>query len=158
MKLLPLPKIMRFRGIVAAFVIFSSLWSCQDINKPPPNSLEIRGQALRKDIDAAYRKLVKADIRIQGANISETFVLHIPVGTSFDDAETILKAAGFFVSRRPNESDLFNNDGYTIHANINPYVQHLVSRDILFVQLISAKKYEFKTVQRVRAVLSELSL
>lgn len=135
---------------------FGSLLGCQGSQ----NSLEIRGQALRKNIDAAYSKLVASGVSVQGVNISDTVLLHIPPGTSFEDAEAILKAAGFEIAPPPTEQDMFKfiNHGYAIQASINPYVQHLISRDILFAQLISEKKYEFKTVQRVRAVFSYLSL
>jgi hypothetical protein len=139
---------------------FGGLVGCQGSDKTPPSPLEIRGQALRKDIDKAYRKLSASGVSLQGANISETFVLHIPPGTSFEEAEAILKGAGFEISPPPTEQDQpkYINHGYAIHASINPYVQHLISRDLLFVQLISEKKYEFRTVQRIRAVFSELSL
>lgn len=66
--------------------------------------LEQRGKQLRSAIEQAYKKLVDArSLKPMGGNdITEVVVQYIPVGTSFDDAESILRSAGFKVEPRPS--------------------------------------------------------
>jgi hypothetical protein len=68
------------------------------------SSLEQRGKQLRAAIEQAYKNLVdtKTLSSKRGNNITEVVVQYIPVGTSFDDAEQILRNAGFKVYPRPN--------------------------------------------------------
>ena len=64
------------------------------------NELEHRGKELRKAIDDAYEKLADAEA-LRGKNtITDVVIKYIPIGTSFDDAEAILRAAGFKVEER----------------------------------------------------------
>ncbi|NIF39486.1 hypothetical protein F3J14_00910 [Burkholderia sp. Tr-862] len=70
----------------------------------PRQDLEIRGKRFRTEIDKAYQKLPKSgptqEIEEAG-DITWLAVRYIPVGSSFDDAEVILRAAGFSVRPRP---------------------------------------------------------
>jgi hypothetical protein len=64
--------------------------------------LRQRGKALRNEIGSVYKTL-KAEQKItgRGTDIDDLVMKYIPLGSSFDDAEEILRSAGFRVSRRP---------------------------------------------------------
>jgi hypothetical protein len=65
-----------------------------------PDSTASRGQQLRAAIDQRYRGVSDAHaITGDGVQITDIVLKYIPVGTPFRDAEAILMAAGFIVSR-----------------------------------------------------------
>lgn len=65
-------------------------------------SLEQRGKQLRAAIEEEYQRLerLKALTPQRGGNIGELVSRYIPLGASFDDAEEILRNAGFDVGAR----------------------------------------------------------
>jgi hypothetical protein len=83
--------------------------------------LHQRGKALRNEIGSVYKTL-RAEKKITGArgtDISDPVRKHIPPGTSFDDAEEILRSAGFTVSSRPPSDTTSNRpDRYRVGANL----------------------------------------
>jgi hypothetical protein len=73
-------------------------------NTTNATDLKARGQQLRAEIDALYhgRKPHK-EVHYNdpnGLDISDTVIKYLPIGISFDDAESILRFAGFKVSRK----------------------------------------------------------
>jgi hypothetical protein len=68
----------------------------------PSVSLEQLGKQLREAIEQEYQRLddAKALTPRSGGNIGELVRKYIPIGTSFDDAEQILRGAGFKVGPR----------------------------------------------------------
>lgn len=68
------------------------------------DSLGQRGKQLRAAIEQTYKELVDAKaLNPRGGNdITEIVVRYIPVGMTFDDAEQILRNAGFKVEPRPS--------------------------------------------------------
>jgi|SRR5437867_1725526 len=68
------------------------------------DDLDRRGKQLRAEIESAYKELKSANkLRggIKGNDIDEIVLKYVPIGTSFDDAENILRHAGFKVYPRP---------------------------------------------------------
>jgi len=81
-----------------------------------PNELVQRGKELRNEIDSVYQTL-KAEKKLsgRGTDISDRVRKYIPPGTSFDDAEEILRSAGFDVSSRPSSNTTDNRpDRYSV--------------------------------------------
>ena len=72
-----------------------------------PGELAQRGKKLRLAIDQAYQKLATAKaIKNDGTSISRTVESFIPKGTPLEDAQTILRAAGFAIQpRAPNSPE-----------------------------------------------------
>jgi hypothetical protein len=85
------------------------------------NELVQRGKELRNEIDSVYKTL-KVEKKItggRGTDISDGVRKYIPPGTSFDDAEEILRAAGFDVSSRPLSDTMSNApDRYSVGADL----------------------------------------
>jgi hypothetical protein len=68
------------------------------------DELQHRGKDLRHAIDETYRKLNESNtLKTMGNGrneITDVITKYIPIGENFDDAEVILKAAGFNVGPR----------------------------------------------------------
>ena len=63
-----------------------------------PNELVQRGKELRNEIDSVYQTLkTEKKLSGRGTDISDHVRKYIPPGSSFDDAEEILRSAGFSV-------------------------------------------------------------
>ncbi|WP_041492830.1 hypothetical protein [Burkholderia lata] len=70
----------------------------------PRQDLEVLGKRFRIEIDKAYQKVPKSGSTQEidkAGDITWLAVRYIPLGSSFDDAEIILRAAGFAVGARP---------------------------------------------------------
>jgi hypothetical protein len=84
------------------------------------NELQQRGKELRNEIDSVYETL-KAEKKLtgRGTDISDRVRKYIPPGSSFDDAEEILRSAGFDVSPRPPSDTTSNRpDRYSVGADL----------------------------------------
>ena len=114
---------------------------------------------LRTDISNAYEEL-KANGRlsgsIEGNDISSVVVNRLPIGTSFANAETILRSAGFEVSARPGEKVKGNrSDRFAVYATssrlINPSIFGIKNEVTVMIFPNSPKYYE--TVQSLKAYI-----
>lgn len=155
-RLLPLNS---FYLVILIAVSSQLLSSCEDGGSTDP--LVARGIALRKDIDKAHSKFEKSGIPVNMTDYSSVVVAHIPLGTSFEEAEAVLTATGFKFGRRPTTGDKARQEkdyGYQSGSCINPYVQHLISREILCVSLYTDKKFEFDKVTRIHSASGVLGL
>jgi hypothetical protein len=112
-------------GLIGAFQLPVSheATAGQDNGMMKSKELELRGKQLRKAIDETYKKLADAKALKSMGNgrniITDTVVKYIPIGTSFDDAEAILRAAGFEVGKR-DMNPIIHND-YGVYSKINHY-------------------------------------
>lgn len=119
-------------------------------------SLEQRGKQLRAALELAYKKKVdaktlSADPRV-GNDVTDVVVRYIPIGTSFDDAESILRSAGFRVDPRPNVKVEGNRSGrYDVVGAIVPFVQKFLSSVNLYVHLSPAMPGDYSKVSKVLA-------
>jgi hypothetical protein len=88
-------------------LIASSAWSlCPGLSfefssSPPPDAFSQQGKELRAELERVYRDSKNKRHSLTGLDVSSTVGQYIPVGTSFDDAERILRAAGFKMAPRP---------------------------------------------------------
>ena len=117
--------------------------------------LEIRGKQLRKAIDETYERLADAKALKSmgnGRNIITYVVLkYIPIGTSFDDAEAILRAAGFEVGKRT----MNHANQYEVFSEINHYKLTLpFGNTSVYVVLFPRNKDDWSTVQNLKAAIS----
>jgi len=71
-------------------------------SSPALDAFSQQGKKLRADLEHVYRNSTeKAKSPLSGIDVSLTVAKYIPIGTSFDDAERILKADGFRMGPRP---------------------------------------------------------
>jgi hypothetical protein len=67
-----------------------------------PDTFSQQGKQLRADLERVYRSPKETAPSIwRDIDVSSTVAKYIPIGTSFDDADRILKAAGFKMAPRP---------------------------------------------------------
>lgn len=124
------------------------------------------GKELRKAIDEEYDRLADADelkIMGQGRNcITDVVVKYIPIGTSFDDAEAILRAAGFKVGKRYLEPLLFRKNGTSSigsYSEIDNYkLLPLFANTSINVFLEPKSKNDWSTVQNLEATIAIIYL
>lgn len=152
-------------GLVLCAVFFSTLTHGETIKKESvimkTQTLEHRGKQLRAAINLTFKKLSDAGaLKPRGASdITEVVVQYIPVGTTFDEAEDILRFAGFLVDQRPSASTTGNRpDRYDVVGSIVPFVQQPLSRINVYVSLSPRAPGDYSKVSKVSAgiVLSTL--
>ncbi|WP_175014512.1 hypothetical protein [Burkholderia lata] len=106
----------------------------------PRQDLQVLGKRFRIEIDKAYQKVPKIGTTQEidkAGDITWLAVRYIPLGSSFDDAEVILRAAGFSVRARPGPNQPGNlPHRYDVVARIEQYrTSLLVSRTDVSVLL-----------------------
>jgi len=121
-----------------------------------------RGRQLRLDIDRTYKKLSEEGaIKNQGMGrnfITDVVTKYIPLGTSFDDAEAILRAAGFTVYPRipnPRISDLYP-EKHDVIATIDQYVPTPFGKTSVDVALRPRAPGDYSVVQNVTAEITRI--
>jgi len=102
------------RGLVAGLCL---LLSAACATADPPSILEQTGTQLRADIEQAYRALQRQ--HQLDMDISNVIQRYLPAGMSFNDAEAVLRAAGFTVSPRPRPKHA-HPQWYYGYAEIKP--------------------------------------
>ena len=96
-------------------------------NTQNTTDLKTSGQQLRAEIDALYRRPPK-EVRYNdpnGLDITDTLIKYLPIGISFDAAESILRFAGFKVSRVAAHQEGNTKASATVEAHIVPYGRFL---------------------------------
>lgn len=87
---------------------------------------EEHGKQLHAAVIQEYKRLrASGSLGVKSVDITKIILQYIPVGISFDDAERILRDAGFEVGVRPNakllEANAFNlPDPYSVVASLDP--------------------------------------
>lgn len=123
--------------------------------------LDERGHQLRSDILALYStmqssKTLRARPHIN--DISDFIRKHLPDGISFDDAEHILRCAGFEVLGRPdiNVPDDPNwgkrDDKYDVIATMS-FPKRFISRAELMLGMRPQSPGDYSTVNEIRAAI-----
>ncbi len=111
-------KSLRVRSILAYIALLTGLalvaysWPLSGMALEKENvmmsasDVEQRGKQLRAELEETYRVLkdarkLGASNKAEGIDVSATVAKYIPIGTSFDEAEKVLQAAGFNLAPRP---------------------------------------------------------
>jgi hypothetical protein len=109
-----------------------------------------RGVSLRDQLSAACSTLInKGEVSAEGNDLSGIVSAYIPVGTSFSDAENILRAAGFEVGPKP-KSD-FIPKSYAVVGVITTFNNTAPERFDLYVDLYPKVPYLFTFVDSLTA-------
>ena len=113
---------MSSRLLVGLWLLMCS--ACATSSAEPPSILELQGKQLRADIDKVYQELKSKkqlkDVSLGGNNITDVIQRYLPAEMSFDDAEAILRSAGFEVWPRPRPKH-DHPQWYFGGGNIKPY-------------------------------------
>jgi len=118
------------------------------------DELRKHGQQLRAEIEKRYKELVATrELRsLNGNDIDDVVLKYVPLGTSFDDAEKILRDAGFKVDPRPGANPSGNRpDRHDVVASINPFVSNLESKTSVYVFLSPSMPGKYTKVSKLSA-------
>lgn len=89
-------------GLVASSVwLVSPSLALEFSSSPPPDKFSQQGKELRAELERVYRDPKGQRDSLKVVDVSSIIARYIPIGTSFDDAERILMAAGFTMAPRP---------------------------------------------------------
>jgi len=130
----------------------------------PTTDEAARGRQLRAEIDDVYKKLSAANaIKNNGRGrnlITDVVKKYIPVGTSFDQAEAVLRAAGFAVPpHRPNPHVTDGNPlQYIVAATIDHYVPTYFGKTSIEVDLYPRAPNDYSVVQDITAEITRTLL
>jgi hypothetical protein len=145
--------------------------STVDPRTAPPDAV---GRALRDAVDAEYTRLaVMRELKMPGTVITTTVERYIPVGSTFERAEPILKAAGLQMD--PSRTHSLDPDSYALWARIDPYPEgwelFRVCRQSLSIELspmaemrtslkatIDPASVDWSMIRRVEARISAICL
>jgi hypothetical protein len=122
-------------------------------SQQPAHDLEQRGKALRAELDRSYQKLVRSHEIAQGTDLTEVVLRYIPIGTSFDEAESVLHGAGFVVRPRPNLNVPEVNrarDWYAVIAKL-ALASNLVAVVDLYISLLPRSPGDYSDISKVSA-------
>ena len=119
-----------------------------------------KGKKLRQAIDEKYKELNDAnEIKAMGNgknSIADVVARYIPIGTSFDEAEAILRAAGFVVGPRGKNPVLPNY--FEVRAEIDQYAPTLFGKTSIAVSLQPVDPRNWNFVHRIDATIIRQSL
>ncbi|WP_156545996.1 hypothetical protein [Cupriavidus sp. D384] len=108
-------------------------------------TLEQRGKLLRTEIDKTYQELDRTHSLRRENDISSVVLRYIPIGMSFDDAETVLHYAGFTLGPRPNANPTGNLPGKSaVRAVIGHYTQKFPSKTDVSVLIFPEEPGNYK--------------
>ncbi len=126
--------------------------SAQEVHQMDIDELQQRGKKLRDALQETYQKLVdeRALIPGRGAEVTDVVERFIPVGTSFSDAETILKDAEFRVDER-SASALPRSGAQGVHAEIHRFAEQFPAVTDLIVILYQKSPSDYTTVAKISA-------
>ena len=143
---------------LAAMLSWFALSSCaieKENGQMTSDDLEQRGKQLRAEIELVYKELKttkKLRTGIKGNDIGEIVRKYVPIGTSFDDAENILRFAGFKVYPRPAANAAGNRpDRYHVSAWIDPLDQGLTWNVQVIVSLKPKAPGDYSDVSEISA-------
>jgi len=153
-------------GVRARFPSVRTIWivvascsflaaGCATAESNPP---EARGRELRAEIDRTYRKLDEARaIKNDGMGrnfITDVVTKYIPPGTSFADAEAILRSAGFAINARGANRFLQAPDKYDTRATIESYAWSFPARTSIHVSLRPRGPDDYSVVESLSAEIT----
>ena len=115
--------------------------------------LQVRGKQLRAAVDKRYRQLDEKDqINPQrGNNIDDVVTPFIAIGSSFDEAEIILRAAGFKVSPRQKHPYIINQ--YLVYASIDPYALKGMGKTGVTITLEPKNPNDWSSIEKLSAAI-----
>ncbi len=114
------------------------------------------GRELRIKLEETYKKLVDTNgLRLLETDVTYAVLPSIPVGTSFSEAEAILRNAGFVVEPHPTPNSLPDpnkpKDWYAVLASIAPFHKKFPFITDLYVMLYPDSPGDYKSVTKISA-------
>jgi hypothetical protein len=113
------------------------------------------GKQLRKDIDRAYKSFVETGkLKNQGTGrnyITDVVTRYIPVGSSFERAEEILRAGGFEIQPRIPNRYLPEVEKYDERALIEHYQPTVLGKTSVVILLRPPSPNDYSVIKNLVA-------
>jgi hypothetical protein len=122
--------------------------------KGQPDIVLQRGIELRKELESTYDDLRSRGLLTRDNDVKTIVIKYIPIGTSFDDAERILRAAGCKVGSEPDVATLPADEQLRLgHIDASLGLSHGWSDSgrLFFVSLYPRTPTEYDLVARLDA-------
>jgi hypothetical protein len=115
-----------------------------------------RGKELRTALEQTYDRRDSGFGKVvHGTDVTAVVPPYIPTGTTFADAETILRDAGFTIEPHPDltVSDDPNRpkDWYAVLAKIDPFATFLIGKATVYVSLLPPAPGDYTEVSSLSA-------
>ena len=128
-------------------------------NGPTAGDLEKRGKELHAALERAYTQLASAgQLSTSGTDAKAIVLPYFPPETSFDDAETTLRNAGFVVGPHPvpdaSSSPNKGNESFAVGAWTSPFAERNESASelyVVYVTLLPTTPGDYTTVSQISA-------
>jgi hypothetical protein len=125
-------------------------------SKMSPEEIERRGKELRAALQQTYGELVAAR-KMSGleTDITRFVTPYVSVGMTFEEAESILKAAGFTINPHPTADKARDpnrgKDWHAVLASIPSFVHEFMRKVSVYVTLLPKSPGDYTTVDNVKA-------
>ena len=110
-----------------------------ELQKPKrlaPEETKVRGSKLRADLDKVFKGLLDSGKAGLASDFTPVFQPYIPAGMAVEDAEDILRAAGFTEPPRPGEEQDRTREGrYVVVAEIPQFSRRVFGNVEAFMTL-----------------------
>lgn len=154
-------RVLRGWVLAVACAAGAGLWGCAThevaapvVAEPDESQLNARGVALRQAIQASYERLGRSGgvDRQNGNDITNDVLPFFPRGITFDQAEKILRGAGFTLVPRPVPQGAMGAPGDSDEqAVIDPFMPPLVCRTSVTLRLRPQAPFDYQVVAGVNA-------
>jgi hypothetical protein len=132
--------------------------SKKELSHTATDQTHSRGEELRKVFWDTYRKLSGSrELRtgLGGTDVTNIVLPYIPIGTQFEEAEAILRAAGFVVGPRPNHTRATDpnrtKNWFCVVARISPFHKKLFYKASLYVSIMPRSPGDYTDVVGLKA-------
>jgi hypothetical protein len=128
-----------------------------ETKKLSPDDLKERGIKLRAELEKTFDRLGEAGKLSYVNDITASIVPYISAGMTFEESESVLRAAGFSVRPHPGareEQDPHRSrDWYAVHAAIPEFSRRVPGNVAVYVSLHPETPGDYANVKDVKAVM-----
>jgi hypothetical protein len=124
--------------------------------KMSPDEIERRGKELRAALQQTYEEIV-ASAKPSGlqTDITRSVTPYVSAGMTFEEAESILKVAGFEINPHPTADKAKDpnraKDWYAVLASISSFIQGFMRKVSVYVTLFPKSPGDYTVVDNVQA-------
>jgi len=122
-----------------------------------PEEIRERGVKFRAELEKAFKMRQAAGKASHVNDLTAVVLPYISPGMAFDDAEDILRAAGFTVPPRPGaraeQDQNRGRDWYAVVAEIPQFVRSFPARIDAYVTLLPDAPYDYRRVKQIEVTI-----
>ena len=129
----------------------------KDADKMSPDDLKQRGIKLRAELEEVFDKLWRSGKLDRQIDVTSSMAPYISAGMTFEESESILRAAGFTVDPHPGAREAQDpnraRDWYVVYAEIRNFSRHVLGSVTVAVTLHPESPGDYSNVKEVSATI-----